>query len=115
MGSGRVFRALNKNRQLAGRVKTKGVGWADGNLTPQAIYYIVEEYVKMVGYINRKGEASLAAHDLRRTAAALAQTSSADRHRLQVTRGDFIQIDLALAPMIFSRNRFGWIALMSTA
>lgn len=85
------------------------------HLTAQAIYCIVEEFAKMVGYINRKGEASLAAHDLRRTAAALTQTSSADRHRLQVTMGDFIQIDLVLAPMIFSRDRFGWIVLMSTA
>lgn len=38
LASGRIFRALNKDGQLAGRVKTKGGGWADGNLTPQAIY-----------------------------------------------------------------------------
>ena len=36
--NGRIFRTLNKDGQLAGRVKTKGGGWADGNLTPQAIY-----------------------------------------------------------------------------
>jgi integrase len=104
---------------LAGRVKTKGGGWADGNLTPQAIYYIVEEYVKMAGYTNRKGEANLAAHDLRRTAAALALKGGADLRQiqqmlshasipttecylepmpiLQVTAGDFIQMGLALA------------------
>ena len=117
--SGRIFRALNKDGQLAGRVKTKGGGWADGNLTPQAIYYIVEETVKLAGYTNRKGVANLAAHDLRRTAAALALKGGADLRQiqqmlghasittterylepmrsLQVTAGDFIQIELALA------------------
>lgn len=116
--SGRIFRALNKDGQLAGRVRTRGGGWADGNLTPQAIYYIVEEHVKSAGYINRKGEANLAAHDLRRTAAALALKGGADLRQiqqmlghasittterylepmrsLQVTAGDFIQIELAL-------------------
>lgn len=52
VSSGRIFRALNKDGQLAGRVKTKGGGWADGNLTPQAIYYVVEEYAKQGGYTN---------------------------------------------------------------
>lgn len=119
VSSGRIFRALNKDGQLAGRVKTKGGGWADGNLTPQAIYYIVEDYAKQVGHTNRKGEANLAAHDLRRTAAALALKGGADLRQiqqmlghasittterylepmrsLQVTAGDFIQIELALA------------------
>ncbi|MBK8989912.1 MAG: tyrosine-type recombinase/integrase [Chloroflexi bacterium] len=72
-----------------------------------------------VGYYNRKGEAALAAHDLRRTAAALALKGGADLRQiqqmlghasittterylepmrsLQVTAGDFIQIELALA------------------
>ncbi len=120
---GRIFRALNKDGQLADRVKTKGGGWADGNLTPQAIYYVVEEYAQLAGYTkgytNRKGEANLAAHDLRRTAAALALKGGADLRQiqqmlghasittterylepmrsLQVTAGDFIQIELALA------------------
>ncbi len=119
MSSGCIFRALNKDGQLAGRVKTKGGGWADGNLTPQAIYYVVEEYAQLAGYTNRKGEANLAAHDLRRTAAALALKGGADLRQiqqmlghasittterylepmrsLQVTAGDFIQIELALA------------------
>ncbi len=72
-----------------------------------------------VPYYNRKGEAALAAHDLRRTAAALALKGGADLRQiqqmlghasittterylepmrsLQVTAGDFIQIELALA------------------
>jgi integrase/recombinase XerD len=117
--AGRVFRALNKDGQLAGSVKTKGGHQADGNLTPQAIYNVVAEHVVAAGYINRKGEPSLAAHDLRRTAAALALKGGADLRQiqqmlghasittterylepirsLQVTAGDFIQIELALA------------------
>jgi hypothetical protein len=51
VSSGRIFRALNKDGQLAGRVKTKGGGWADGNLTPQAIYYVVEEYAKLAAIL----------------------------------------------------------------
>jgi site-specific recombinase XerD len=116
---GRVFRALNKDGQLAGRVKTKNRQWADGNLTPQAIYNIVKEHVLAMGLYNRKGEPALAAHDLRRTAAALALKGGADLRQiqqmlghasittterylepmrsLQVTAGDFIQIELALA------------------
>jgi integrase/recombinase XerD len=116
---GRLFRALNKDGQLAGRVRTKGGGRTDGNLTPQAVYNVVKEHVLAAGYSNRKGEPSLAAHDLRRTAAALALKGGADLRQiqqmlghasittterylepmrsLQVTAGDFIQIDLALA------------------
>lgn len=119
VSGGRVFRALNKDGQLAGRVRTKGGYQSDGNLTPQAIYNIVSEHVLAAGYINRKGEAALAAHDLRRTAAALALKGGADLRQiqqmlghasittterylepmrsLQVTAGDFIQIELALA------------------
>src|SRR5690606_11360281 len=63
--TGRVFRALNKDGQLAGVVKTKGGQHTDGNLTPQAIYNVVKEHVLAAGHINRKGEASIAAHDLR--------------------------------------------------
>ena len=68
----RIFRALNKDGGLAGSVNTKGGGRTDGNLTPQAIYNVVKEHALAAGYINRKGEPLLAAHDLRRTAAALA-------------------------------------------
>jgi site-specific recombinase XerD len=79
----------------------------------------VKEHVLAAGYINRKGNATLAAHDLRRTAAALALKGGADLRQiqqmlghasittterylepmrsLQVTAGDFIQIELALA------------------
>jgi site-specific recombinase XerD len=117
--NGRVFRALNKDGRLAGRVKTKNGRVTDGNLTPQAIYNVVKEHVQAAGYINKKGEPSLAAHDLRRTAAALALKGGADLRQiqqmlghasittterylepmrsLQVTAGDFIQIELALA------------------
>ncbi|MFQ5401633.1 MAG: tyrosine-type recombinase/integrase [Anaerolineae bacterium] len=116
---GRVFRALNKDGSLAGSVRTKGGGHTDGNLTPQAIYNVVKEHVLAAGLYNRKGEPALAAHDLRRTAAALALKGGADLRQiqqmlghasittterylepmrsLQVTAGDFIQIELALA------------------
>lgn len=119
MHHGRVFRALNKDGSLAGSVRTKGGGHTDGNVTPQAIYNVVKEHVLAAGYYNRKGEAALAAHDLRRTAAALALKGGADLRQiqqmlghasittterylepmrsLQVTAGDFIQIELALA------------------
>ncbi len=115
----RIFRALNKDGGLAGSVNTKGGGRTDGNLTPQAIYNVVKEHALAAGYINRKGEPSLAAHDLRRTAAALALKGGEDLRQiqqmlghasimtterylepmcsLQVTAGDFIQIELALA------------------
>jgi site-specific recombinase XerD len=116
--NGRVFRALNKDGGLAGSVNTKGGGRSDGNLTPQAIYNVVKEQVLAAGYVNRTGEPALAAHDLRRTAAALALKGGADLRQiqqmlghasittterylepmrsLQVTAGDFIQIELAL-------------------
>jgi site-specific recombinase XerD len=116
---GRIFCALNKDGQLAGRVKTKGGYQTDGNLTSQAIYNVVAEHALAAGYSNRKGEPALAAHDLRRTAAALALKGGADLRQiqqmlghasittterylepmrsLQVTAGDFIQIELALA------------------
>ena len=117
-GDGRVFLALNKDGSLAGSVRTKGGHRTDGNVTPQAIYNVVKEHVLAAGYYNRKGEAALAAHDLRRTAAALALKGGADLRQiqqmlghasvttterylepmrsLQVTAGDFIQIELAL-------------------
>ncbi len=118
VNEGRLFRALNKDGQLAGRVRTKGGYQTDGNLTPQAIYNIVEEHVRAAGYTNRKGEPAIAAHDLRRTAAALALKGGADLRQiqqmlghasittterylepmrsLQVSAGDFIQIELAV-------------------
>ncbi len=114
---GRVFRALNKDGNLAGQVRTKGGYQTDGYLTPQAIYNIVAEHVLAAGFVNQQGEAALAAHDLRRTAAALALRGGADLRQiqqmlghasittterylepmrsLQVTAGDFIQIELA--------------------
>jgi integrase len=117
--SGRIFRALNKDGRLAGRVKTRGGHRSDGNLTPQAIYNVVAEHVVAAGYTKRRGEPALAAHDLRRTAAALALKGGADLRQiqqmlghasittteryleplrsLQVTAGDFIQIELAVA------------------
>ena len=116
---GRIFLALNKDGSLAGVVRTKGGTRTDGFLTPQAIYNVVKEHVLAAGHYNRKGEAALAAHDLRRTAAALALKGGADLRQiqqmlghasittterylepmrsLQVTAGDFIQIELALA------------------
>lgn len=115
---GRIFLALNKDGSLAGVVRTKGGQRTDGFLTPQAIYNVVKEHVLAAGHYNRKGEAALAAHDLRRTAAALALKGGADLRQiqqmlghasittterylepmrsLQVTAGDFIQIELAL-------------------
>jgi integrase len=117
--NGRVFRALNKDGSLAGSVRTKGGGHTDGNVTPQAIYNVVKEHVLAAGHNNRKGEPTLAAHDLRRTAAALALKGGADLRQiqqmlghasittterylepmrsLQVTAGDFIQLELTLA------------------
>lgn len=115
---GRIFLALNKDGSLAGVVRTKGGTRTDGFLTPQAIYNVVKEHVLAAGLYNRKGEPALAAHDLRRTAAALALKGGADLRQiqqmlghasittterylepmrsLQVTAGDFIQIELAL-------------------
>jgi integrase len=115
---GRIFRALNKDGQLAGKVKTKNGHWADGNLTPQAVYNIVKEHVLAAGLYNNQGEPVIAAHDLRRTAAALALKGGADLRQiqqmlghasittterylepmrsLQVTAGDFIQLELVL-------------------
>lgn len=117
--NGRIFLALNKDGRLAGSVRTKGGRRTDGFMTPQAIYNVVKEHVLAAGLVNRQGEASLAAHDLRRTAAALALKGGADLRQiqqmlghasittterylepmrsLQVTAGDFIQIELALA------------------
>lgn len=116
---GRIFRALNKDGQLAGLVRTKGGGHTDGNLTPQAIYNIVAEHVVAAGFVDRMGAPALAAHDLRRTAAALALQGGADLRQIQqmlghasittteryleplrslrVTAGDFIQIELVTA------------------
>jgi site-specific recombinase XerD len=116
--NGRIFRALNKDGQLAGKVKTKNGHWADGNFTPQAVYNIVKEHVLAAGLYNNQGEPVIAAHDLRRTAAALALKGGADLRQiqrmlghasittterylepmrsLQVTAGDFIQLELAL-------------------
>jgi integrase len=116
---GRIFHALNKDGSLAGSVRTKGGSYTDGHLSPQAIYNVVKEHVLAAGHINRKGDAAIAAHDLRRTAAALALKGGADLRQiqqmlghasittterylepmrsLQVTAGDFIQIELALA------------------
>lgn len=118
VGRRRIFRALNKDGRLAGKVKTKGGRRTDGNLTAQAIYNIVGEHVVAAGFITGTGEPALAAHDLRRTAAALALRGGADLRQiqqmlghasittterylepmrsLQVTAGDFIQIELAL-------------------
>ncbi|MBX3060554.1 MAG: tyrosine-type recombinase/integrase [Anaerolineae bacterium] len=120
----KAIRALNKDGSLAGSVKTKEGGHTDGNVTPQAIYNVVKEHVLAAGLYNaglykRKGEAALAAHDLRRTVAVLALKDGADLRQiqqmlghasittterylepmrsLQVMAGDFIQIELALA------------------
>jgi site-specific recombinase XerD len=119
ISGGRLFRALNKDGRLAGRVRSKGGFVADGNLTPQAIYHIVAESAVAAGYTNRKGEPALAAHDLRRTAAALALKGGADLRQiqqmlghasittterylepirsLQVVAGDFIRLELGPA------------------
>jgi site-specific recombinase XerD len=117
--NGRIFLALNKDGQPAGRVRTKNGYLTDGYLTAQAIYNIVKEHVTASGFVNQSGEATIAAHDLRRTAAALALKGGADLRQiqqmlghasittterylepmrsLQVTAGDFIQIELAVA------------------
>lgn len=116
---GRLFLALNKDGSLAGSVKTKGGYQTDGYLTPQAVYNIVNEHALAAGFTDANGQASLAAHDLRRTAAALALHGGADLRQiqqmlghasittterylepmrsLQVAASDFIQIELALA------------------
>lgn len=116
---GNVFRALNKDGGLAGRVRTKGGGMTDGNLSPQAIYNVVDKYAMAAGFVDDEGKSRLGAHDLRRTAAALALKGGADLRQiqqmlghasittterylepmrsLQVTAADYIQIELALA------------------
>jgi integrase len=115
---GNVFRALNKDGGLAGRVRTKGGGMTDGNLSPQAIYNVVDKYAMAAGFVDDEGKSTLGAHDLRRTAAALALKGGADLRQiqqmlghasittterylepmrsLQVTAADYFQIELAL-------------------
>ncbi len=115
---GRIFHALNKDGSLAGSVRTKGGSRTDGHLSAQAIYNLVKEHVLAAGFTDRQGEATIAAHDLRRTAAALALKGGADLRQiqqmlghaslttterylepmrsLQITAGDFIQIELAV-------------------
>lgn len=117
-GQGRIFHALNKDGSLAGTVRTKGGFKTDGHLSPQAIYNLIKEHVLAAGFTTQQGNAALAAHDLRRTAAALALKGGADLRQiqqmlghasittterylepmrsLQITAGDFIQIELAL-------------------
>jgi integrase len=119
LSQGRIFHALNKDGSLAGSVRTKGGFQTDGHLSPQAMYNLVKEHVLAAGFTDRQGYAAIAAHDLRRTAAALALNGGADLRQiqqmlghasittterylepmrsLQVTAGDFIQIELALA------------------
>lgn len=120
--NGRVFRALNKDGGLTGRVKTKTGVWTDGNLTPQAIYNIVDQNAKEAGFIANDGSATIAAHDLRRTAAALALKGGADLRQIQqmlghasittterylepmrsleVSASDFIEIDLSASGLV---------------
>ncbi len=115
--NGRLFRALNKDGNLTGQVKTKTGVYTDGNLTPQAIYNIVDQHAKAAGFITHDGASTIAAHDLRRTAAALALKGGADLRQIQQMLGhasittteryleplrsleisatDFIQIDLS--------------------
>lgn len=84
-----IFRALNKGNPatLAGTVKTKGGSLTDGNLTPQAIYNIIQEHTIAAGFVNADGKPTLAAHDLRRTAANLALKGGASIRQIQQMLG----------------------------
>lgn len=115
----RIFLALNKSGKLSGVNNTKGGGKTDGHLSPQAIYNVIKKYA--VACTQVPTETALAAHDLRRTAAALALQGGADLRQiqqmlghasimtterylepmrsLQVTASDFIQIHLDAATL----------------
>ncbi len=113
----RIFLALNKSGNLSGINNTKGGGKTDGYLSPQAIYNVIKKYA--IACTSVPTQTALAAHDLRRTAAALALQGGADLRQiqqmlghasimtterylepmrsLQVTASDFIQIHLDAA------------------
>lgn len=115
----RVFLAINKSGNLSGVNNTKGGGKTDGYLSPQAIYNVIKKYALACPSV--PVETTLAAHDLRRTAAALALQGGADMRQiqqmlghasimtterylepmrnLQVTASDFIQIHLDAATL----------------
>ncbi len=83
--SGNIFRALNKDGSLAGINNTKGGGKTDGNMSPQAIYNVIKKYT--IACPSIPAQTALAAHDLRRTAAALALQGGADLRQIQQMLG----------------------------
>ncbi len=85
--SGRVFRALNKDGDLSGAVKTKKGYFTDGNVTAQAVYNVVVEYSIIAGFVDGDGNSTIAAHDLRRTAAGLALKGGASLRQIQEMLG----------------------------
>jgi site-specific recombinase XerD len=114
-----IFLALNKGGALSGVNNTKGGGKTNGNMSPQAIYNVIKKYALACPTVPT--QTALAAHDLRRTAAALALQGGADLRQiqqmlghasimtterylepmrsLQVTASDFIQIHLDSATL----------------
>ena len=85
--SGRVFRALNKDGDLSGVVKTKKGHFTDGNITAQAVYNLVVEYSIAAGFVDTDRNSTVAAHDLRRTAAGLALKGGASLRQIQQMLG----------------------------
>lgn len=79
-GRGRVFRAVNKGDELAGRRRVRGGAQADGCMTPQGIFTVVKEYAYRCGF-------DLAAHDLRRTFAKLAHKGGSALEQIQLSLG----------------------------
>ena len=67
---GRIFRSVNKGDNISGP-----------DLTPQAVADVVKEYAAVCGFDN------LAAHDLRRTFAQLADKGGSDLQQIQLSLG----------------------------
>jgi hypothetical protein len=70
LGTGRLFRRVNKN----------GTSWGDG-LTEKAVWHVVREYDR------RAGIERLAPHDLRRTCARLCHAAGGELEQIQFLPG----------------------------
>ena len=79
--SGRVFLAINKGGNLAGKRIARDGLLSDGYMTSQAVANLVGEYSNLCGFDG------LAAHDLRRTFAKLAHKGGSGLDQIQLSLG----------------------------